>query len=452
MDRLLNLIREQSEEEYYKISPQEYTELLKLSGYHGQGISKLPKFQGKPLWITGDLDLSNTSADSLGNVKYVDGSLNISKTKISNIDGITVKKHVWDSDSPREFKRLAAELKEKRKNANIRRLNNEWDIEDTDDEGLKANALLKYLVEENDIKRLSDEDRERLQQLNLQLDRIMNKDEFTDETQEAIDEIEDEISDIGEDDGDVYDLSLLQWTHYGLLAFEVLLPGFRNKEYTVGTSDEMDTAALEYAKTYIDDIGIDGFREHFISSYIDEDYLRDYIREWHEDDVWQNPEVYFNEDDFELTEEQERRINELEIYISELEIYISELESKQNEAYDEIEEPDEYDKKYYEIQKMIDETEEKKDRAQDELDSIEPDDEPSQDMVDDAVERIVNRYMRDPLNFIKEHNLNLKDFIDEDELAQGLVDEDGWGIMNSNDGTYDSVYINGEEYYIMKIN
>jgi hypothetical protein len=101
---------------------------------------------------------------------------------------------------------------------------------------------------------------------------------------------------------------------------------------------------------------------------------------------------------------------------------------------------------------MIDETEEKKDRAQDELDSIEPDDEPSQDMVDDAVERIVNRYMRDPLNFIKEHNLNLKDFINEDELVQGLVDEDGWGIMNSNDGTYDSVYINGEEYYIMKIN
>lgn len=452
MDRLLNLIREQSEEEYYKISPQEYTELLKLSGYHGQGISKLPKFQGKPLWITGDLDLSNTSTDSLGNVKYVDGSLNISKTKISNIDGITVKKHVWDSDSPREFKRLAAELKEKRKNANIRRLNNEWDIEDTDDEGLKANALLKYLVEENDIKRLSDEDRERLQQLNLQLDRLMNKDEFTDETQEAIDEIEDEISDIGEDDGDVYDLSLLQWTPYGLLAFEVLLPGFRNKEYTVGTSDEMDAAALEYAKTYIDDIGIEGFREHFISSYIDEDSLRDYIRESYEDDVWQNPEVYFSGDDFELTEEQERRINELEIYISELEIYISELESKQNEAYDEIEEPDEYDKKYYEIQKMIDETEEKKDRAQDELDSIEPDDEPSQDMVDDEVERIVNRYMRDPLNFIKEHNLNLKDFIDEDELAQGLVDEDGWGIMNSNDGTYDSVYINGEEYYIMKIN
>ena len=144
MDRLLSLIKEQSEEEYYKISPQEYTELLKLSGYHGQGISRLPKFQGKPLWITGDLDISSSPVDSLGNVKYVDGSLNISRTKISNIDGITVKKHVWDSGSPREAKRLAAELREKRLEGNRRRLSKQWDIEDTDDEGMKANALFKF--------------------------------------------------------------------------------------------------------------------------------------------------------------------------------------------------------------------------------------------------------------------------------------------------------------------
>ena len=101
---------------------------------------------------------------------------------------------------------------------------------------------------------------------------------------------------------------------------------------------------------------------------------------------------------------------------------------------------------------MIDEVEEKKDKAQDELDSIEPDDEPSQDMVDDKLEDIVNGYMRDPIDFIKEHNLNLKDFVDEDELAQGLVDEDGWGVMNGNDGTYDEVDFDGETYYIMKVN
>lgn len=452
MNRLLKLIKEQSEDEYYKISPQEYMELLKLSGYHGQGISKLPKFKGKPLWITGDLDVSSTPVDSLGNIKYVDGSLNISRTKVSSIDGITVKKHVWDSSSPREAKRLAAELKEKRTEANRRRMGKIWDINDTDDEGMKANALFKYLVENNDIEILSDEDKEKLEQLNTELERLENEEEYSDDVEERISEIEDEISDLGEDDGDVYDLNPMRWTHYGLMIFEVLLPGFKNNEYTVGTSDEMDEAALKYAEGYIDEVGMEGFRSYFIEQYIDEDYLRDYIREWFEDDIWQNPEIYFNRDDFELTAEQERRISELENYISELEDHISELEDKQNEAYDEEEDPDEYDRKYNEIQKMIDEVEEKKDRAQDELDGIEPDDEPSQDMVDDRLDGIVNRYMRDPMNFIKEHNLNIKDFVDEDELAQGLVDEDGWGIMNGNDGSYDSVTLGDEVYYIMKIN
>ena len=85
LQQLIKRIVEEVDGEYYKISPEEYLELLKLSGYHGQGISRLQKFQGKPLWITGDLRISNTSTDSLGNVGYVEGSLDISNTKISDI-------------------------------------------------------------------------------------------------------------------------------------------------------------------------------------------------------------------------------------------------------------------------------------------------------------------------------------------------------------------------------
>ena len=47
---------------------------------------------------------------------------------------------------------------------------------------------------------------------------------------------------------------------------------------------------------------------NLLKNNIYEDYLRDYIREWFEDDIWQNPEIYFNRDDFELTAEQERRM------------------------------------------------------------------------------------------------------------------------------------------------
>ena len=60
MKVLKKVLVEQAEEEYYKIPAEEFQELMKLSGYHGKGLSKIKKFGGKPIWVTGDLDLSNT--------------------------------------------------------------------------------------------------------------------------------------------------------------------------------------------------------------------------------------------------------------------------------------------------------------------------------------------------------------------------------------------------------
>jgi hypothetical protein len=65
---------------------------------------------------------------------------------------------------------------------------------------------------------------------------------------------------------------------------------------------------------------------------------------------------------------------------------------------------------------------------------------------------LVRDVKRDPLDYLREYGLPIKEYIDEDELAKGLVDSDGWGIMNSYDGTYDSEDVNGETYYIMRTN
>ena len=48
--------------------------------------------------------------------------------------------------------------------------------------------------------------------------------------------------------------------------------------------------------------------------------------------------------------------------------------------------------------------------------------------------------------------LSVKEYIEEDALAQGLVNSDGWGVMNGYDGQYDSEEVNGVTYYIMRIN
>jgi hypothetical protein len=73
-------------------------------------------------------------------------------------------------------------------------------------------------------------------------------------------------------------------------------------------------------------------------------------------------------------------------------------------------------------------------------------------MIEDKVEDYVNDRMRDPLAFIEEFGLKIDNFIDKDELAQGLLDTDGYGVMNSYDGEYDTIEFNDETYYIMRVN
>jgi len=456
--KLVRNIIEQVEDEFYKISPEEYLELMKLSGYHGKGISKLPKFQGKPLWITGDLKLNNTPTDSLGNVGYVDGRLDISNTNVSDISGIKVKNYVWDSGTPIERKRKARELAIKMADGEERRQNNEWSIDDTDDEGLKANALFKWLVGNGDLEELDDEQKEILKNLKIELERVTeeyDKEEDSDRYNQLYDrvsEIEGEISELEENVADVYNIFPSTYKFYGMEQFEVIgVDGLVNRMYSVGTESEMDEGALDYANGTIRDLGVDGFNESFIENNIDTDYLKSYVEDWYTDDVWQNPDVFFNDDDFELTKEQEERQEHLESYIEELDEYIERMEGEQNDLEDEIEDADEYSQRHDEIQKMIDEATENRDKAQDELDNIEPDKEPTQEMVDKVVEDKVDEVLDDPISFIKEMGLDIKNFINEKDLAEALVESDGWGVMNSYDGNYDSERVNDETYYIMRV-
>ena len=70
-------------EEYVKVTSQEYINLMQLSSYYGTGVTKLRQFEGKKLWIDGNVDLANTPTKSLGNVGYINGNLNIYKTNVS---------------------------------------------------------------------------------------------------------------------------------------------------------------------------------------------------------------------------------------------------------------------------------------------------------------------------------------------------------------------------------
>ena len=443
LHQIVKQIKEQVEGDYYKISPEEYIQLMSLGSYHGKAITKMKKFQGKPLWITGDLNLSNTPTDSLGNIGYIEGNLNIENTKVSSIEGTNVKGWVADSNSPRERIREKQELNAKLAQQDILRDNNEWDFKNGDETGEKAHALFENLINNGEIDLLSDEDKEKLTILRRKLQDLEQEYEGLDDNddraygvQEAIDETQSEIDELEENDADVYMMyPNSRYSHYGLQQFEVLIPGFKNNEYSVGTQEEMDEAALQYAKNYVDDVGADGFNESFIEDYLDVDAIVNMAEEDYDYQVRDYPDSYFNDDDFELTEEQEERIAQLESQIEDLEQQKLELDSD--------------DENYYDYEEDLDNQIE---ALQEELDSIEVDTEPTDDMIDTKVAELVRDVRRDPLDYLKNYGLSIKEYIDEDALAQGLVDSDGWGVMNSYDGQYDSEEVNGVTYYIMRVN
>ena len=436
-------LTEEVEGEYYKISPEEYIELMRYGSYHGKAITKMKKFQGKPLWITGDLNLDSTPTDSLGNVAYVDGNLNISRTKVSTIEGTKVKGYVSDYGSPREKIRERQELNAKLGEQESLRDSDEWELTNGDEIGEKAHALFDNLVNVGEIEPLSDDDKEKiiilrrkLQDLEREYEELDDNDERVNDVQDAIDETQSEIEELEENNVDVYMMyPHPRYRHYGLQQFEVLIPGFKDREYTVGTEEEMDEAALAYAKSYIDDVGAEGFNESFIEDYLDVDAIVNMAEEDYDYQIRDYPDSWFSESDYELTYEQEQRIEQLESQIEDLEQQKLELDSD--------------DENYYDYEEDLDN---QINALQEELDSIEVDTEPTEDMIDTKVAELVRDVRRDPLDYLKNYGLDIKEYIDEDALAQGLVDSDGWGVMNGYDGQYDSEEVNGVTYYIMRTN
>lgn len=455
-NEVLKIIKEQNESDIFEIGRDEFYKLARLASFNLNSLSKIKKFQGKPIKVIGSLDLSNTDTNSLGNVvevtgdlmlnglniqklgnlKRVGGVLDISNSKVSRVDGVSYSSlRKWGSTL--EKLEIARIERETRLEANQRRVENVWDVnnDDISDIGLMANALFNYLVYQDNLNEISDEQKEVLESLKSELSELNDQYENAVDPQEAnslvdrINDIEVEIEEITEDSFDVYDIIPKKYTHYGLTNFEVI--GLdRGVEYAVGTEEEVEVAALEYAKSVIDDTGVEGFSPGYIEHYVDGDEVADYFEESYRDMIYDSPESYFDEDELGLTEEQEERIEYLEEKISE---------------YQEQIEKHEYDSdEYGEIEEIINE-------LQEELDSIEPLDTPTDEMVEEKVNEILSDIRLDPISHLKDYELDLKNFIDTDALAQGMVDDDGYGILSSYDSSYDTQDVNGETYYIFRL-
>ena len=342
----------------------------------------------------------------------------------------------------REYRRKLALAEERREN-------NEWDLEDTDDIGLKANALFKYLVSIDDLQELTPEIKARiveaereLAQYQEQYDSQENANEDTDLVAniEALEEELDGYKELA----DVYFLLPAQYGHYGLAQFENIKDG---AEWAVGDESEIEEASREAVESLLDDVGFQGFRGGFVENYVDEDAVESYIRDFFSHDVYENPDVYLDDSDKEISSSQKEEIAKLR----QEEI---ELDSERDNL-----DPDEFDEDY--IEQRTTEIEERLLEIQDEIEEINnnPDGDYDEDAIEKAIDNQVYEHSRDLESFVSnfigtdyfEWIVN-NNFINKEEFIEGVVEADGYGMcLSSYDGDVNEEVVDGRTYYIIRV-
>jgi hypothetical protein len=342
--------------------------------------------------------------------------------------------------------RIEREVREKREQAQDRREEGEWGgtYESMDEEGLRAHALLDWLVNTSDVEVITNEDRIEITRLENEIDRLDQEyDNSEDPRPELLDqkyELEEELEEL-KGKIDVYNI-IPTGNFWHCSEFEVIDAGLDDRRYAVGDEDDMRRSAYENLENLIDDIGYEGFNKTFAMNYLDTDAIVDYAEEMFNYDVSDSPESYFDDDQRELSDRQEENIKVARLFIERAENQISMMENQMDGGNDD------------EIQEKIDELKESIETYEEEITEIEEN--PEGDFPEELIENMVNERVRDvrddPEEFLNEYGLEWDDYIDKDEFIQGVVDEDGYGqTLNRYDGSADEVKVGDQWFYVMRI-
>jgi hypothetical protein len=341
--------------------------------------------------------------------------------------------------------RLQRILEQRREEAQERREEGEWSLgPDCPEEGLKAHALLEWLVDNGDVEAITQDDRIELQKLKDEKERLeVEYDEDENVRRDILDRIEEIDDEISEYDTkiDVYNI-IPTGNFYDTTEFELIDTDLGNNRYAVGTDSEMQSSCYDYVDNLIDDIGYEGFNKSFAQNYIDAESVAEEAERIYDDDVRDNPESYFSDESRQLSDDQEEQIRVLKMRISQAEDTISDLEDRMDGENDEF------------LESKIDEMNDVISEYESEIEDIESDPEGDypEDLIEEKVQDLVDDVRRDPEWFMSDFGLDWKDYIDKDDFIQGVIDEDGYGhTLNSYDGNADEIRVEDQLFYVMRI-
>ena len=341
--------------------------------------------------------------------------------------------------------RLAQILRQRQAQAQERRENGEWDLPDADETGLKAHALLRVLEIEGDIEVMTNQDRGEIARIENEITRLQaeydNDGEVRQDLLDEISELEDELTEL-QNKIDVYNI-IPTGRYYDASEFEVIgAPELEDRRYVVGDESEMETSSYEYLEQLLDDIGFEAFRPEFVKQYIDEDAVISYAEDLYNQDVYDSPDSYLDDSERMLSRQQEEMITILEAKIEKYRELVSKLEGELDGENDE------------DIEERIDELNENISEMESEIEEIK--DDPEGDFPDDLLEDIIERRLEDVKydieGFMNDWGLEINNYIDRDAFIKAVVDEDGYGTtLNGYDGSADEINVEGETFYVMRI-
>jgi len=341
--------------------------------------------------------------------------------------------------------RLAQILRQRQAQAQERRENGEWDLPDADETGLKAHALLRVLEIEGDIEVMTNQDRGEIARIENEITRLQaeydNDGEVRQDLLDEISELEDELTEL-QNKIDVYNI-IPTGRYYDASEFEVIgVPELEDRRYVVGDESEMETSSYEYLEQLLDDIGFEAFRPEFVKQYIDEDAVISYAEDLYNQDVYDSPDSYLDDSERMLSRQQEEMITILEAKIEKYRELVSKLEGELDGENDE------------DIEERIDELNENISEMESEIEEIK--DDPEGDFPDELLEDIIERRLEDVKydieGFMNDWGLEINNYIDRDAFIKAVVDEDGYGTtLNGYDGSADEINVEGETFYVMRI-
>ena len=297
---------------------------------------------------------------------------------------------------------IQRELNIKRNAAQERRLDGDWNLSNPNirEIGLKANALLEYLVLNGDVQT--------------------------------------EDSD-GENYVDVYNI-VPNGEFYRTSEFEVIDSPVDGQRFAVGDDYDMEQSCVEYLEEVIYQEGIGSFRGNFVKDYIDKDKVVEWAQEFFDYDIRENGEDYgLDESSRMLSSEQEQKISLLR----------SRIQKNYNliRTFQEQGQTEWFTKKISELGELNEEYQ----QTIDDIES-EPEGDFPQELLDDEVERLVNNAKNNISSFMEDYGLNYEDYVDTDELIKGIIETDGYGqILNHYDGGAEEIYVKDSLFYVMRI-